>query len=93
MTHDDSTRKTVYAKLCTPGADALRAFCLGHGVTVAAFIDAASHALADLEKVPLPELELRFPLAAEALRGARCIDAERRRREPRLDEPGRNGPR
>lgn len=82
--HDDEKRKTVYAKLCAPGAESLRAFCLAHGVTVAAFLDGLSHCLSDMEKTPLNELKLVAPLLVESLLVARQIDADRRSREPRL---------
>lgn len=91
MKHDDNTRKTVYAKLCAPGAESLRAFCLVHGVTVAAFLDGLSHVLCPLQDASLYELEKKAPSLAAALVSARVIDADRRSREPRPEAEDLNG--
>lgn len=83
MTHNDETRKTIYAKLCAPGAESLRAFCLAHGVTVAAFLDGLSHVLCPLRDSSMHELEKKAPALVAALMTARVIDHDRRSREPR----------
>ena len=83
MKHNDDKRKTVYAKLCAPGAESLRAFCLAHGVTVAAFLDGLGHALCPLRDAAPHELEKQAPTLVAALMSARMIDADRRSREPR----------
>lgn len=84
--HDDEKRKVIYAKLCAPGAELLRAFCMGHGVTTAAFLDGLSHVLAQWEETPISVLEDEAPNIATALLFGRQIDAERRCREPKAPE-------
>jgi hypothetical protein len=71
--HDDTTRKAIHVTICAPGAEALRAFCIHHGVTITAFLDGLSHVL-EAEHVPVS--------IVAALAAARQIDACRRSREP-----------
>lgn len=80
MQHDDTDRHVVHAKICAPGAETLRAFCVSHGVTTAAFLDGLSHALEKFQTASMSDLELGAPTVAAALLAARQIDADRRRR-------------
>ena len=80
--HDDTKRKVVHATICAPAAEQLRAFCMGHGVTVTAFLDGMGHVLADMEHDSLDKLIEKAPSVAAALIHARAIDAGRRNREP-----------
>lgn len=89
--HDDNTRKVVHASVCAPAAEMLRAFCVAHGVTITAFLDALAHTLGGIENAQMDRLKAEAPTLAEALRDARTIDALRRSREPKLDRPGNNG--
>jgi hypothetical protein len=81
--HDDTKRKVVHATLCAPAAEMLRAFCIGHGVTTTAFLDALGHVVADLQDDSLHDLLETAPSLAASLVHARAIDAERRSRERR----------
>lgn len=80
--HDDYSRKVIHATVCKPGALALRAFCVHHGVTVTAFLDGLGHTLAPLVAMPAAELREAAPILLGALLRARQIDADRRSREP-----------
>jgi hypothetical protein len=81
--HDDEKRKVVYAKVCAPGAELLRAFCMNHGVSTAGFLDGLSHILVQWSETTISELEDAEPNIAAALLFGRQIDADRRNREPR----------
>lgn len=81
--HDDEKRKVIHATVCAPAADELRAFCIGHGVTVTAFLDGLGHVVADLQHASMEELITTAPSLAAALVLARSIDAARRSRETR----------
>lgn len=70
--HDDTRRKVVHATICAPAAETLRAFCIGHGVTVTAFLDGLGHVLAGSSETPAVMAALEY---------ARIIDADRRNRE------------
>jgi hypothetical protein len=70
-----------------PTAEMLRAFCIGHGLTVTAFLDGLGHVLGDHEHDSLSDLVEHAPTLAAALVQARAIDADRRRREPGAPPP------
>jgi hypothetical protein len=88
MNHTDEKRKVVHATVCAPAAESLRAFCIGHGVTITAFLDGLGHMLCPHRDVTFPELEKAMPAIAAALMLARKIDAGRRSREPRQFKQG-----
>jgi hypothetical protein len=79
--HDDNTKKVLHATVCAPGAAALRAFCVNHGVTVTAFLDGLGHAVCPHRDDDMSQLEQEMPHVALALRLARNIDASRRSRD------------
>jgi hypothetical protein len=70
----------------------LRAFCIGHGVTVTAFLDGLGHVLCAMKHESLAELVEKHPTVGEALVHARTIDAERRNRERREKPPSSGSP-
>lgn len=88
--HDDKTKKVLHATVCAPGAAALRAFCVNHGVTVTAFLDGLGHSLCRHRDDDMPLLEKQMPHVALALRLARNIDASRRSRD-QLQQGGSTG--
>lgn len=89
MNHSDDKRKVVHATVCAPAAESLRAFCVGHGVTITAFLDGLGHMVCPHRDDTLSDLEKAMPAVAAALMLARRIDAGRRSREPR--QPNSDG--
>lgn len=81
--HDDDRRKVIHATICAPAADELRAFCVGHGITVTAFLDGLGHTLKELQSASMEDLIENSPIVASSLLFARTIDAGRRNRERR----------
>jgi hypothetical protein len=82
-------RRILTARISDDARTAIEAYCLEHGVTVTAWIEALGMRLADLMATPSDHEALRS-VSAETVRVARQIDISRRARSPR-DAPTSTG--